>query len=189
MTGAVTDEVLDDAKTHMLKAIDATRREFASLRTGRASPALLEQIRVDYYGASTPLIQLASTTVPEPRLLVVKPFDKNVAKDIERAILKSDLGLVPSSDGTVIRLPIPPLTEERRRDLVKIARKHAEEGRVAIRNIRRDAKEMLEQLEKDGDISEDENHRGLERLQHLTDDMIAQLDRLLHTKEQEIMEV
>jgi ribosome recycling factor len=185
----MTDEVLDDAKSHMIKAIDATRREFASLRTGRASPALLEQIRVDYYGAPTPLIQLASTSVPEARLLVVKPFDKTVARDIERAILKSDLGLVPSSDGTVIRIPIPPLTEERRKDLVKVARRHAEEGRVAIRNIRRDAKEMLESLDNDGEISEDESRRGVDRLQQLTDDMIAQLDRLLHTKEQEILEV
>jgi ribosome recycling factor len=185
----MTEDVLTDAKTHMQKAIEATRREFGALRTGRASPALLEQIRVDYYGASTPLIQLASTSVPEPRLLVIKPFDKTTTKDIERALLKSDLGLVPSSDGTVIRLPIPPLTEERRRDLVKIARKHAEEGRVAIRNIRRDAKEMLEQLETDGEISEDENHRSQASLQKLTDEMIAQLDRLLQTKEQEIMEV
>lgn len=183
------DEVITDAKSRMQKAIEATRREFGSLRTGRASPALLEHIRVDYYNTPTPLIALASTTVPEPRLLVVKPFDKSVTKDIERAILKSDLGLVPSSDGTVIRIPIPALTEERRKDLVKIARKHGEEGRVAIRNLRREAKEMLEQLEEEGDISEDDARRAQERLQQLTDETITQLDRLLETKEHEIMEV
>ncbi len=183
------EDVINDAKARMQKAIDATRREFASLRTGRASPALLEHIRVDYYNTPTPLIALASTTVAEPRLLVVKPFDKGTTRDIERAILKSDLGLVPSSDGAVIRIPIPPLTEERRKELVKIARKHGEEGRVAIRNIRREAKEMLEQLEEEGEISEDDSRRAQERLQHLTDETITQLDRLLQTKEQEIMEV
>lgn len=183
------EDVFNDAKGHMQKTLDAMRRELATLRTGRASPALLEHIRVDYYGTPTPLVQLASTTVPEPRLLVVKPFDKNIAKDIERAILKSDLGLVPSSDGTLIRIPIPPLTEERRRDLVKIARKQGEEGRVAMRNIRREAKEMLEELEEEGEVSEDDSRRAQERLQHLTDEMIAQLDRVLAAKEKEIMEV
>ncbi|MGQ0551054.1 MAG: ribosome recycling factor [Armatimonadota bacterium] len=183
------EDVINDAKARMQKAIDATRREFGSLRTGRASPTLLEQIRVDYYNTPTPLIALASTTVPEPRLLLVKPYDKSTMKDIERAILKSDLGLVPSSDGTVIRIPIPTLTEERRKDLVKIARKHGEEGRVAIRNIRREAKEMLEQLEEEGEISEDDSRRAQERLQHLTDETIGSLDRLLETKEHEIMEV
>ncbi|MDQ7857460.1 MAG: ribosome recycling factor [Armatimonadota bacterium] len=185
----MTDEVLADAKARMGKAIEATRREFATLRAGRANPALLEHVRVDYYGAPTPLQQLASTTAPEPRLLVVKPFDRNAVREIERAILQSDLGLNPSFDGTVFRIPIPPLTEERRRDLVRLARRHAEEGRVAIRNIRREAKEMLEQLEQEGEISEDESHRGLERLQQQTDEAIAQLDRLLQAKEQEIMEV
>lgn len=185
----MTDEVLADAKLRMQKAIEATRREFASLRTGRANAALLDQIRVDYYQTLTPINQLATVTVPEARLLVIQPWDKSVARDIERAILKSDLGLVPSSDGVVIRVPIPTLTEERRKDLAKIARRHAEEGRVAIRNIRREAKEMLEQFEDDGDISEDECRRGLERLQDLTDEAIANLDRLLQNKEQEIMEV
>jgi ribosome recycling factor len=185
----MTDEVLADAKAHMQKTIEATRREFAALRAGRANPALLEHLRIEYYGAPTPLQSLATITAPEPRLLVVKPFDKTAMKDIERAILQSDLGLNPASDGTIFRIPIPSLTEERRRDLVKVARKHTEEGRVAIRNIRRDAKEMLEQFEQDGEISEDESRRGVERLQHLTDEMIAQLDRLLQTKEQEIMEV
>lgn len=185
----MTEEVLADARARMLKAVEATRREFASLRTGRASPGILEQVRVDYYQTPTPINQLATISVPEARLLVIQPWDKSIVRDVERAILKSDLGLVPSSDGTVIRLPIPPLTEERRRELVKLARRQAEEGRVAIRNIRREAKEMLEQFEETGDISEDESRRGIERLQHLTDDTIAQVDRLLHTKEQEIMEV
>jgi ribosome recycling factor len=185
----MTEEVLADAKTHMQKAIEATRREFAGLRAGRANPGLLEHLKVEYYGAPTPLQSLATITAPEPRLLVVKPFDKSATKDIERAILQSDLGFNPSFDGAIFRIPIPTLTEERRRDLVKIARKHAEEGRVSIRNIRRDAKEMLESLETDGEISEDESRRGVERLQELTDDMITHLDGLLHAKEQEIMEV
>lgn len=185
----MTDEVLADARAHMQKAIEATRRELATLRAGRANPALLEHLKVDYYGAPAPLQQLASITAPEARLLVVKPFDRGAARDIERAILQSDLGFNPSFDGTVFRIPIPALTEERRRDLVKIARRCAEEGRVSIRNIRRDAKEMIEQFEKDGEISEDESRRGIERLQHLTDESIAQVDRLLQTKEQEIMEV
>lgn len=183
------EDVFNDAKGHMQKTLDAMRRELATLRTGRASPALLEHIRVDYYGTPTPLVQLASTSVPEPRMLVVKPFDKNSTKDIERAILKSDLGLVPNSDGTLIRIPIPPLTEERRRDLVKVARKDGEEGRVAIRNIRREAKEMIEELEEEGEVSEDDSRRAQERLQQLTDEMIAQLDRVLAAKEKEIMEV
>lgn len=183
------DDVINDVRARMQKAIDATRREFASLRTGRASPALLDHIRVDYYQTPTPINQLATIAVPEPRLLVIQPWDKSTTREIERAILKSELGLVPSSDGAVIRIPIPSLTEERRRDLVKIARKHGEEGRVAIRNLRREAKEMIEQFEESGDISEDESRRGLERLQQLTDETIAQLDRLLQAKEQEIMEV
>lgn len=185
----MTDEVLADARAHMQKAIEATRREFAALRAGRATPSLLEHIRVEYYGAPTPLQSLASTTAPEARLLVVKPFDKGAVRDIERAILQSDLGLNPSFDGTVFRIPIPSLNEERRRDLVKLARKHGEEGRIAIRNIRREAKEMLETFERDGEISEDESRRGVERLQQLTDEMIGALDRLLETKEKEIMEV
>jgi ribosome recycling factor len=185
----MTDEVLSDAKAHMLKSIEAARRELAALRAGRAHPALLEHVKVDYYGTPTPLQQLATITAPEPRLLVVRPFDRAAVKEIERAILQSDLGFNPAFDGTMFRIPVPPLTEERRRELVKIARKHAEEGRVSIRNIRRDAKEMLEQLERDGEISEDESRRAIERLQHLTDESIAQIDRLLQVKEQEIMEV
>lgn len=182
-------EVISDAKDRMQKAIEATRHEFSSLRTGRASPALLEQIRVDYYGTPTPINQMATITVPEPRLLVIQPWDRKMVKDIERGILKSELGLVPSSDGTHVRVPIPALTEERRKELVKVAHRHAEEGRVAIRNIRREAKEMIEQLEEDGDISEDDAKRGLDELQKLTDKFIADVESLLAGKDKEIMEV
>ncbi len=183
------NDVIAEGRARMQKAIDATRHEFAALRTGRASPALLEQIRIDYYGAPTPIPQLATVTVPEPRLLVVTPWDKKFVKEVERGILKSDLGLVPSSDGTHVRVPIPPLTEERRKELVKVAHRHAEEGRVAIRNIRREAKEMLEELEDSGDVSEDDAQRGLEELQKLTDKAIADIDALLGAKDKEIMEV
>ena len=182
-------DVIADAKTRMQKAIDATKHEFASLRTGRASPALLEQIRVDYYGAPTSINQLATITVPEPRLLVIQPWDKKLVKDVERAILKSELGLVPSSDGVHIRVPIPSLTEERRKELVKIAHRHGEEGRVAVRNIRREAKEMIEELEESSEVSEDDAKRGLEELQKLTDKAIADVDALLAAKDKEIMEV
>jgi len=185
----VIHDVIADAKSRFQKAIDATRHEFSSIRTGRASPALLEQIRVDYYGTPTPVTQLATVTVPEPRLLVIAPWDKKFVKDVERAILKSELGLVPSSDGTHVRVPIPSLTEERRKELVKVAHRHAEEGRVAIRNIRREAKEMIEELEDGGEISEDDSKRGLEELQKLTDKAIADIDALLSAKDKEIMEV
>jgi len=182
-------DVLADAKTRMHKAIEATKHEFASLRTGRASPALLEQIRVDYYGTPTPINQIATVTVPEPPLLVIQPWDKKFVKDVERAILKSELGLVPSSDGVHVRVPIPSLTEERRKELVKVAHRHAEEGRVAVRNIRREAKEMIEELEESGEVSEDDAERGIEELQKLTDKAIADVDALLAAKDKEIMEV
>lgn len=182
-------DIITDAKARMQKAIEATRHEFASLRTGRASPALLEQIRIDYYGVPTPITQLATVTVPEPRLLVIQPWDKKMVKDVERGILKSELGLVPSSDGVHVRVPIPPLTEERRKELVKVAHKHAEEGRVAVRNIRREAKEMIEQLEEEGGVSEDEAKRALEELQKMTDKCIADIDALLAAKDKEVMEL
>ncbi len=182
-------DVIADAKARMQKAIEVTKHEFAALRTGRASPALLEQIRVDYYGVPTPITQLATITVPDPRLLVIQPWDRKMAKEVERAILKSELGLVPSSDGVVVRVPIPTLTEERRKELAKVARKHTEEGRVAIRNIRREAKEMIEELKDDGDVSEDDAKRGLDELQKLTDKTIADIDKLLAAKEVEIMAV
>ena len=183
------NDVITDAKARMQKAIEAVRHEFASLRTGRASPTLLEQIRVDYYGVATPITQVATVTVPEPRLLVIAPWDKKMAKDIEKAILKSELGLMPSNDGTHVRVPIPSLTQERRKELAKVAHKHAEEGRVAIRNVRREAKEMIEELEEEGDVSEDESKRGLDELQKLTDKFIAEVDALLAAKEKEILEV
>jgi len=182
-------EVIADAKGRMTKALEATRHEFGAVRTGRANPALLEQIRVDYYGVPTPVNQLATVSVPEPRLLVIQPWDKKMVKEVERAIMKSELGLVPSSDGVVIRLPIPSLTEERRRDLVKVVRKQAEEGRVAVRNVRREAKEMIEELEKDGEVSEDASLRAMEELQRLTDEFIAAVDRALESKEKEILEL
>jgi ribosome recycling factor len=185
----VTRGVIDDAKVHMQKALDATRREFGGVRTGRAAPALLERVTVQYYGVQTPVNQVATVTAPEPRLLVIQPWDKSLLKELERAILKSELGLVPSTDGAVIRLPIPALTEERRRDLVKVVRKHAEEGRVAIRNIRRDHKDKLEQQEKAGAASEDDTRRAVEELQRLTDRFIKDIDALLAAKEAEIMEV
>jgi ribosome recycling factor len=185
----VTQGVINDAKVHMQKTVDATRREFGSIRTGRATPALLERITVEYYGVQTPINQVATVTAPDPRLLVVQPWDKSLLKDMERALLKSELGLVPSTDGAVIRLPLPTLTEERRRELVKVVRKQAEEGRVAIRNIRRDHKAKLEQLEKDGKVSEDDSRRAADELQKLTDRHVKEIDTLLSAKEAEIMEV
>lgn len=182
-------DVIADARARMQKALEAVRHEFAALRTGRASPTLLEQIRVDYYGVPTPITQVATVTVPEPRLLVIAPWDKKMVKDVEKAILKSELGLVPSSDGVHVRVPIPSLTQERRKELAKVAHKHAEEGRVAIRNVRREAKEMIEDLEEEGDVSEDDRKRGVDELQKLTDKFIAEVDALLAAKEKEILEV
>src|SRR2546422_5528961 len=170
------NDVIADAKARMQKAIEATKHEFASLRTGRASPALLEQIRVDYYGVPTPITQVATVTVPEPRLLMIHPWDKKIVKDVEKAILKSELGLVPSNDGVYVRVPIPSLTEERRRELVKVARKHAEEGRGAIRQVRREGEEMIGQLEGDGEGSEGESQRGLDELPKLTDKTSFEID-------------
>ncbi|MCS7172137.1 MAG: ribosome recycling factor [Armatimonadetes bacterium] len=182
-------EVLADARQRMQKSVEATRRELAGLRTGRAHPGLVEHIRVEYYGTPVPLNQLATITAPEPRLLVIQPWDKSALRSIEKALLQSDLGLHPTSDGNVLRVPIPPLTEERRQDLVKLARKLAEEGRVAIRNIRREAKETIEELEDEGEISEDEARRAQEELQKLTDRFIEEIDALLQRKEAEILEV
>jgi len=185
----VTDQIMQDGKTRMEEVIAATKRAFASVRTGRANPALLDRIMVSYYGTPTPLNQMASVSVPEPRLLVITPWDKGSIKDVEKAILTSDLGLVPSNDGTVIRLSIPTLTEERRKDLVRLVRKDAEEHRVAIRNIRRDLNDAVKKLEKNGDISEDESHRVQSEIQEQTNAFIEQVDELLKAKEKEIMEV
>lgn len=182
-------QLMDDGKARMEEVIARTKKAFASVRTGRANPALLERIVVSYYGTPTPLTQMASVTVPEPRMLVITPWDKSSIKDIEKAILASDLGLVPSNDGTVIRLAIPPLTEERRKDLVKLVRKDAEDHRVAVRNIRRDLNEIAKKMEKDGEISEDELRRAQDEIQKLTDRYIEEIDQLLKVKEKEIMEV
>lgn len=183
------DDVKADAENRMKKSIEAFKRELVGIRTGRASPALVEPIKVDYYGTPTPLQQLAAVSAPEPRLLVIKPFDQSALAAIEKAILKSDLGLTPINDGKLIRLPIPPLTEERRRELTKVVRKQAEEAHVAIRNIRRDALKDLEEMEKEKLISEDQHFKGKEILQELTDKYIAQVDQIAKAKEAEIMQV
>lgn len=183
------DEILHDGEARMEEVIASTKRAFASVRTGRANPALLDRIMVSYYGTPTPLNQMASISVPEPRLLVITPWDKSSIKDIEKAILTSDLGLVPSNDGAVIRLSIPALTEERRKELVRLVRKDAEDYRVAVRNIRRDLNEEAKKLEKDGEISEDELRRCQDEVQKLTDRYIEKIDELLKVKEKEIMEV
>jgi len=183
------DELLEDAQDRMAKSVDSIRHEFGSVRTGRASPALLDRIMVDYYGATTPLKQLATISAPEPRLLSVQPYDKSSIKAIERAIMESDIGLTPSNDGNLIRLGVPELTEERRRQLVKVVRHITEEGRVAIRNIRRDVMHDLRELKEAGETGEDEEKRAEVGLQKLTDTRIAELDELLKHKEAEILEV
>lgn len=177
------------AEGKMKDTVEAAVKDFATVRTGRANPALLDRIVVDYYDTPTPLNQLASVSAPEPRLLVITPWDKSVLGKIERAIQKSDLGLVPTNDGNVIRLMIPHLTEERRRDLVKLVRKMAEEKRVAIRNVRRDAIERFRAMEKEGTITEDDLKRAQDEVQKLTDKYIGEVDKLLADKEVEIMQV
>jgi ribosome recycling factor len=185
----ILEELLADARDRMSKSVDSVRHEFGSVRTGRASPALLDRISVDYYGTATPLKQLATISAPEPRLLTIQPYDKSSIKAIERAILESDVGLTPSNDGNLIRLGVPELTEERRRQLVKVARHIAEEGRVAIRNIRRDVMHDLRELKGAGEAGSDDEHRAEVELQKLTDGRIAELDELLKHKEEEILEV
>ncbi len=170
-------------------AVEALRREFGSIRTGRASLALLDGIMVDYYGTPMPIGQLASLSVPEPRQIAIQPWEQRIIPEIEKAILKSDLGLTPTNDGRIIRINIPPLTEERRKQLVKVVRKRAEEARVAIRNIRRDSNEELKRLEKERHISEDEVKRSQDEIQKLTDSYITKVDEILDHKEKEIMEV
>jgi ribosome recycling factor len=183
------DELLDDAKRRMDKSVEATQHEFNTVRTGRASAALLDRLAVDYYGQLTPVRQLATINVPEPRLLTIQPFDPSSLKAIERAVMESDLGLTPSNDGKVIRLPIPQLTEDRRKELVKIVRHLAEDGRVAVRNVRRDVMHDLKELAKDGEVGHDEEHRAEERLQKLTDEHVHRIDDHLKKKEEEILEV
>jgi ribosome recycling factor len=180
---------LADAKEKMAKAIGHLREELGSIRTGRASPALLSRITVEYYGATVPLQQLASISVPEPRTLLVQPFDKSSIGAIEKALQSSDLGITPSNDGQVIRLAIPQLTEERRRELVRVVHGRAEDGRVALRNVRRHHKDELEKLEKDHAISEDDLKRAEKDLQRLTDQFVAEVDEMLVHKEQELKEI
>lgn len=181
-------EILQDARERMDKTVEALKSDLRVIRTGRASPALVEGVMVDYYGMPTPLVQLAGITVPEPRLLVIRPWDRNSLNAIEKAILKSDLGLTPNNDGQVIRLAIPPLTEERRRELNKQVARRVEEARVAARNIRRDTNEMLRDLEKEKEITEDERDRALEKAQELTNEYIKLIDEIGKAKEAEILE-
>lgn len=183
------DDTLLEAMEKMAKAVEHTQSQFATVRTGRASPALVEKLPVNYYGADVPLVQLAGFTVPEARQLVVKPHDRNALAAIERAIRDSDLGINPTNDGVVIRLSFPPLTEERRKEYVKVVKHMAEEGRVAIRNIRRDARKHLEQAEKAGEISADQLERAEKELEKLTHEHVAEIDRALERKEHELLEV
>ena len=185
----LTDELIADAGERMTKSVESTRNEFGTVRTGRASPGLLDRIMVDYYGAATPLKQLATINVPEARLLTVQPYDQASIKAIEKAIMESDIGLTPNNDERLIRMAIPELNEERRRDLVKVVRHIAEEGRVAIRNIRRDVMHDLRELKKEGEAGSDEEHHGETELQKATDGAIGEIDSLLKGKEEEILEV
>jgi len=183
------DELLKDAQERMHKSVEATRGEFGSVRTGRATPALLDRVMVDYYGTSTPLNQVATVSAPEARLLTVSPFDASSLDDIERAIVAADLGITPGNDGKIIRISIPELTEERRKELVKQLRAIAEEGRIAVRNVRRDVMHELKALKESGEAGADDEHRAEEALQKLTDSQIAELDENLARKEAEILEV
>jgi ribosome recycling factor len=180
-------DLLDDARERMGKSIDSTRHELATVRTGRASPHLLDRVQVDYYGTSTPLKQLANVAATEARLLTITPYDKSAIKQIEKAILESDLGLTPSNDGNLVRLAIPELTEERRKELVMVVHGLAEDGRVAVRNIRRDCMHDLRELRKEGEVGEDEERRAEAELQKLTDGRIAEIEELLKGKEEEIL--
>ncbi|MBA9024839.1 MULTISPECIES: ribosome recycling factor [Bacillaceae] len=182
-------QVIDNSKTKMEKAISAYTRELASIRAGRANASLLDRISVEYYGAPTPINQVAGISVPEARLLVIQPYDKTILGDIEKAILKSDLGLNPSNDGSIIRIAIPALTEERRKELVKMVRKEAEEAKIAIRNIRRDGNDDLKKLEKNGEITEDDLRGYSDDIQKITDSHINKIEDITKDKEKEILEV
>ena len=183
------EDFLADCELRMDKSIEATRTEFNSVRTGRASAALLDRVMIDYYGTPTPLINMATISTPEARLLSIQPYDATQIKAIEKAIQESDLGLTPSNDGKLIRLPIPAPTEERRKELVKVVRRYAEEGKVAVRNVRRDVMKHLEELVKNGDVGDDEERRAEAQVQKLTDDHVKRIDDTLKHKEAEIMEV
>ena len=182
------EDILKDTRVSMDKSVTALKNEFKKVRTGRASTSILDSIRVDYYGTPTPLSQTATLAVPESRLITIQPWDVSVIKDIEKAILKSDLGLTPSSDGKIIRIAIPPLTEERRKELVKVIYKMGEEHKVGVRNLRRDANEFLKGLKKDGDISEDDAFKSQESVQKITDEHINRIDEVTKEKEKEILE-
>lgn len=189
MDDSYVDAVFEDARERMARAVEHTRGEMATIRTGRAAPALVEKLRVDYYGSEVPLQQLAGIQVPEAKMLVITPYDKGSLKAIEKAIQASDLGVNPNNDGTTIRLTFPPLTEERRRAMVKVAHGKAEDGRVAVRNLRRGARKDLESLEKDGDISTDELERAEKDLERITHEHVAEIDRVLQNKEDELLAV
>lgn len=183
------ESVLKDTEDKMKKAVEAGRRELQTIRTGRASGSLVEGIMIDYYGTKTPLKQLSAINVPEPRLIVIHPWDASVINEIEKAILKSELGITPNNDGKLIRISIPPLTQERREELSKVVKRIAEEGRVSIRTVRRDANEHLKKIEKDGHISKDETFRAHQDVQKLTDKYIAEVDKILEHKEKELQEI
>ncbi len=185
----MVDEILADTRRAMRKSVEAFRYETATVRTSRANMALLDAIRVEYYGSQVPINQVANMGVPEPRLITIQTWDKSAIPAVEKAILASNLGLVPSNDGSIIRLPIPQLTEERREELVRVVRQMAEEGRVSIRNARRDANDLLKEARKDGEVPEDDAKRGQEQVQKLTDAFVGEVDEILEGKEKEIMEV
>ncbi|MBK6515489.1 MAG: ribosome recycling factor [Polyangiaceae bacterium] len=183
------DDVLKEMRASADKSLESLRRDLVKVRTGRAHPSMLDGIRVDYYGASTPLSQMANINVPEPRMMTVKPWDKGQVKAVDKAIREGDLGLNPQVDGDVIRLPIPALTEERRKDLVKVIRKNGEECKVAIRKHRREALEMIDTFQKDGDVSEDDADRGRKKVEDLTSELVKQVDGVIASKEKDVMEV
>jgi ribosome recycling factor len=189
MDESFVEAVIDDCRDKMAKAVSHTQADFSTVRTGRAAPVLVEKLRIDYYGTDVPLQQLAGIQVPEARLMVITPYDKSSLKAIEKAIQQSDLGINPSNDGTVIRLVFPALTEQRRKELVKVVHHKAEDGRVAVRNVRRAARKDLEGLEKDGDISSDELDRAEKELEKLTHEFVAEIDRVLEHKEKELLSV
>jgi len=185
----MTKDVINATEDKLQKSLDALKKEYGTLRAGRAAPSLLDKVMVDYYGTPTPVNQMANVTVPEPRMLMIKPYDKGSLKDIERAIQKSDLGLTPNSDGIAIRLSIPQPTQERRKELVKVVNKKAEECKVAMRNIRRDANELIKKMEKNKEITEDDRKEGQDKMQKMLDKYIKLVDSTKATKEKEVMEV
>lgn len=185
----MTKQIIKDAEDRMRKSIEAFRHELAGMKAGRATPAMLDKLRIDYYGTPTPVNQVANIDIPDSRTIAIKPWDRSMLKAIEKSILTSDLGLNPSNDGIVIRLSIPPMTQDRRKELVKVVHKRAEEERVVIRNIRRDANDQIKKIEKDKAVSEDESKRGQDEVQKVTDKLIKEVDHILEIKEKEIMEV